>query len=80
MAYEDKSPLKDITSSTTQLPLVTVKDDQEPSQNPQTQTTESTESSMKENAAYNAGHSTSVIQTESIPIYALPDKLKRKVS
>ena len=35
---------------------------------------------MKENAAYNVGHSTSVIQTESIPIYALPDKLKRKVS
>ena len=63
VAYEDKSPLKDITSSMTQLPLVTVKDDQEPSQNPQTQTTESTESSMKENAAYNVGHQPDIVPT-----------------
>ena len=79
MDYEDKSPPKDTTTSTTQIPLVTVKDDQEPPHTPQTQATETTESSMK-NAANNVGHSTSVIQTESIPIYALPDKLKRKVS
>ena len=80
VTYEDKSPQKDTISSTMQLPMVTVKDDQEPPHTPQTQAMKSTESSMKENAAYNVGHSTSVIQTESIPIYALPDKLKRKVS
>ena len=80
MTYEDTSPSKDTTTSTMQHPLVTVKDDQEPPHTPQTKATETNESSMKENAAYNVGHSTSVIQTESIPIYALPDKLKRKVS
>ena len=79
MAYENKYPQKD-TTSTTQLPMVTVKDDQEPPHTPNTQATESTESSMHKIDAYNVEHSTSVIQTESIPIYALPDKLKQKVS
>lgn len=36
-------------------------------------------SAMKENDAYNVGQGVSVIQSETIPIYALPEQLKQKV-
>ena len=52
---------------------------QEPSPTYATVTRASAESSMKENYAYNVGRGVSVIQSETIPIYALPEQLKHNV-